>query len=429
MKIGIIYDDISREGLDASHPQTGNPGVGGTQFCYLMLIHFYTQYFPEDELIVYRHRHTDRLCKMPREDRVTYRVAASPRDCVEQAARDQADMLLFNFNHVMELADVLREKRLKSAVWVHNWIRGDILRVMADHPFITRVIFLGREHYDRYIDHDVIRKGVIIPNMFCPDGYPVRDPSPAPVVTYVGAIVPGKGFAALAKAWPKVLERVPDAQLYVIGKGDLYGTDIRQGPLGVAEEKYEATFAPFVTGADGRVLPSVHFMGLMGAEKSEIYRKTKVGVVNPTGRTEVCPISALEMQAAEIPVISKNVNGLPDVVRDGGTGILIRSAGALSGAICRLLTDDGQNRALGENARAFVAEGFAPEKVIGLWKKLFSDIREGNTAPFLAPKDHFTNNFKWARRINAGLKRLRPFQKLPALIDVEAAVSRRLRGR
>lgn len=429
MRIGIIYDDISREGLDASHPQTGNPGVGGTQFCYLMLLYFYSQYYPEDELIVYRHRHTDRLCKMPREDKVIYRIAASPQDCVEKAADDGVDMLLFNFGHVMELADVLREKRIKSAVWVHNWIRGDILRVMADHPFIRRVIFLVKEHYDRYIDHNVIRKGVVIPNMFCTDGYPVREEDPAPVVTYVGAIVPGKGFASLAKAWPAVLKQTPDAELYVIGKGDLYGTDMRLGPLGIAEEKYEASFAPFVTDADGKVLPSVHFMGLMGAEKTDIYRKTRVGVVNPTGRTEVCPISALEMEAACIPVVSKNVNGLPDVVADGSTGTLIRSEGALAGAICRLLADEEKNRAFGKNARAFVEEGFAPDKVTCKWKRMFSDIYEDKAAEYIPPKSHFANNLKWVRRMNAGLKRAKIFRKLPALIDVEAGISKLLRGR
>lgn len=422
MRIGIIYDDINRDGLDCSQPNKGNPGVGGTQYCYLMLLYFYTIYFPNDSIIVYRHRKSDQLSHMPHENIIKYVMTDGLKECVDRAAEDNVDFLLFTHGHLLEICTYLEDHNIKGIVWVHNWIRGEYLKAVTKSPMIVRVVFLGQEHYDRYIDHEIIKKAVVIPNMFNIDGYPARTAIENHNVTYVGAIVPEKGFHALAEAWPKVIKSIPDANLYVIGQGNLYGKDIEVGPLGIADAKYEKRFIMFVTDNGGNVLPSVHFLGLLGSEKIDYYLKTSVGIVNPTGVTEVCPISALEMEAAAIPVISKKFNGLPDVVTDGCTGVLIKKQKQLAKAIIKLLSDTKKNETMGQMGRAYVQSTFSPEKIVGLWNDMFLDIINSSTPVLLKPHSNFGNNFKWIRIMNSKIKKMPLLKSLPALIDVEGKV-------
>ena len=115
-------------------------------------------------------------------------------------------------------------------------------------------------------------------------------------VVYMGNITKEKGFHVLAKAWKKVLKEIPDAQLYVIGSGNLYNSKIKLGRYGIAEESYEKIFMRFLTDKNGLLLPSVHFLGLLKKEKYDIMGKCKVGVPNPTGKTETFCICGIEMQ-------------------------------------------------------------------------------------------------------------------------------------
>ena len=67
-------------------------------------------------------------------------------------------------------------------------------------------------------------------------------------------------------------------------------------------------------------------------------------------------VAALEAAAMEVPVVATNVFGIPDVVADGETGLLVppRDAGALAGALLCLVQDEGLRRRLGKAGRAFV---------------------------------------------------------------------------
>ena len=59
----------------------------------------------------------------------------------------------------------------------------------------------------------------------------------------------------------------------------------------------------------------------------------------------------------ELPVVASNIHGIPDVVVDGETGLLVpaRSPSALAGAIGRLAADPDLRRRMGAAGRAFVS--------------------------------------------------------------------------
>ena len=89
MKIGIFFSDAGFENRDFSAPESGNPGIGGTEYCVLMLM----QYLSMDagyEVICY-HLKQNRL-----PSRVADRVVDSQLQAVEAAAKDQVEVLITN---------------------------------------------------------------------------------------------------------------------------------------------------------------------------------------------------------------------------------------------------------------------------------------------------------------------------------------------
>jgi glycosyltransferase involved in cell wall biosynthesis len=70
---------------------------------------------------------------------------------------------------------------------------------------------------------------------------------------------------------------------------------------------------------------------------------------------EAYGMALLEAQAAGLPVVSCATRGVPDVVIDGRTGVLVKSENLLADALRELLTDAGRRALLGRNAAAFIA--------------------------------------------------------------------------
>ncbi|MGB3391229.1 MAG: glycosyltransferase [Pseudaminobacter sp.] len=76
------------------------------------------------------------------------------------------------------------------------------------------------------------------------------------------------------------------------------------------------------------------------------------------GCGEAYGLAYLEAQAAGLPVVAQHVAGVPEVVRDGITGLLTPAGdvAAFAAAIARLLTDDAERQWMAEAARRFVAD-------------------------------------------------------------------------
>ena len=92
---------------------------------------------------------------------------------------------------------------------------------------------------------------------------------------YLGSLVPQKGFHLLAKIWLKVVERVPNARLVVIGSGKLYDSNAQLGDWNIADKNYEDKYIkPFLVDIEsGNPHASVKLMGKMGLEKKELLSK------------------------------------------------------------------------------------------------------------------------------------------------------------
>jgi glycosyltransferase involved in cell wall biosynthesis len=91
------------------------------------------------------------------------------------------------------------------------------------------------------------------------------------------------------------------------------------------------------------------------------------------GFGEAFGLAYLEAQAAGLPVAAMAVAGVPEVVRDGETGLLTPpDVDAYAGAVRRLLADAGLRRSMGAGARRFVLEERSLEKAATTLKSLLA---------------------------------------------------------
>ncbi len=104
------------------------------------------------------------------------------------------------------------------------------------------------------------------------------------------------------------------------------------------------------------------------------YRESDI-VVMPS-RAEAVAVVALEAMVHGKPVIASDIGGIPEVVLDGKTGILVPSGDrkALASAITGLLLDPERAHALGEAGAKRVREHFSEQHMIDEYLDLFNKL-------------------------------------------------------
>ncbi len=171
-----------------------------------------------------------------------------------------------------------------------------------------------------------------------PNAIPVAvleaDRSPGEAFVYAGRLSREKGLITLLRAAERA--HVP---LLVAGEGPLGDTLAAQAP------------------------PNVSFLGrLPGEEIDHLLAGCRAAVV-PSEWAENAPMAVLEPMAVGRPVIATRMGGIPEQLRDGVDGILVRPGDDLElAAALRVLADDaGLADRLGRSARARVEGTFDPQ--------------------------------------------------------------------
>lgn len=157
-----------------------------------------------------------------------------------------------------------------------------------------------------------------------------------PTVSYIAALNPWKGHDSFLQAAKIILAEYPEAIFLIIGDGPVR-TQVEQyaGVLGIAER---VIFA-------GNVPP---------AEVPGILKETDVPVC--PSESEMCPFYILEAMAAGKAMVATKAGGIPELLCDGISGILVPpgDATALADGILALLKDPIRSEVLGKAARKFV---------------------------------------------------------------------------
>ncbi|GAA4395624.1 glycosyltransferase family 4 protein [Actinomadura verrucosospora] len=164
-----------------------------------------------------------------------------------------------------------------------------------------------------------------------------------PVAVCVSRLVPRKGQDALLRAWPRVLESVPDAALLLVGGGPYRG-DLER----LAASLRVGGSVVFTGGVPWEELPAHFDAGDVFAMPCRTRRR---GL-----DVEGLGIVYLEASATGLPVVAGDSGGAPDAVLDGETGLVVpgRSVPGIADAVAGLLADPDRARAMGEKGRAWI---------------------------------------------------------------------------
>jgi glycosyltransferase involved in cell wall biosynthesis len=399
-KVGLYIENSNISDVDLSHPEFGNPGIGGTEFNFVSLPYYFNRNAQgRTDFAVY----AQSAKNFPR-----HFTVVQVSDCLEalkHCVRDGCDILLWRptgREDTSYLLDFVDDYNIKVIAWVHNTLSQDILNRLADLKNIKRFVAVSEEQLDILRDHPIIYKSCVIFNGLDIEPYKVssavsKDPN---MVVYMGSLIPAKGFSMLAKVWKQILQKHERAELYVIGTGGLYDRTRQMGKWGVADEEFEASsIRPYLSDDEGNVHPSVHFLGVLGKGKREYLQKACVGVVNPTALTENCPGSALEFQAAGTPVVSGSDWGLLDTVIHGQTGLLGQTENELVENISFFLAHPDESLTYGENGRQFVEKKFNYGNICREWEQLFHDVVNDRKCQLKPVRQNFFYRRKWLREL------------------------------
>ncbi|SPF68372.1 Glycosyltransferase subfamily 4-like, N-terminal domain [Propionibacterium ruminifibrarum] len=183
--------------------------------------------------------------------------------------------------------------------------------------------------------------------------FPYHDPPrvSAPLrVAALGRLVPKKGFADLIDAVAQARSAGLDVTASIAGDGELAGELAarirRRGLTG-----HVRLLGPLTQEEVKRLLSGAHVFAAPCIQAAD-------------GNIDGLPTVVLEAMASGTPVIATSVSGLPEVVRDQDTGILLDpgDVDALAAALTRVAAGGYDLTGMARNARALIEEKFDSRK-------------------------------------------------------------------
>lgn len=422
IKVALYFETEAVKDMDLSFPDQGNPGVGGTLFNFIALPFYFNKYVKNRvEFTLY----TQNGAKLPAN--LNFVEAKDVFEAAEKCSLNGTDIFIWrptnrnpkDFKFICKCDSY----PFYSVGWMHNApFNNQMLKMMHHSKKFVRFVAVGQELMDLFRDHPIFNKSEKIYNGFDSILYqPTEgDQKDEKLVSYTGALVYAKGFHVLAKAWPKVLQEVPDARLCVIGTGSLYNSSQSMGKWNIASEDYERNYIrKYLADKNGDPIKSVSFLGRLGNEKIEIQKKSLIGVVNPTGNSEVCPGSAIEYQAAGTPVVSIARWGLLDTVKNHQTGILGKKESDLANNLIYLLRNPEIAKDFGQKGIGFIDKTFDFLRISHQWYELFADIMERKPASRPGIQQNVGVHHKRIREWFRMIKDAFPIFKLfPSLVSI-----------
>src|SRR5262245_42763585 len=224
----------------------------------------------------------------------------------------------------------------RPAIWhVHSSPRGVGMRIAG--PAIAasarNLLYVSQGAADAWrLPHGILGLTDVVPNGLDLSTVSGRGTPQEPATLLVaGSLSPIKGQDVLIRAMPAILRQFPDARCLLAGHDWADGQFLRRLRELVARSGLE---------------DSVAFLGHRSDIPQLIERSACVVVPS---RMETFGMIAVEAMALSRPVIASKIGGLPEVVEDGETGVLVPpdEPDALAHAVITLLSDRERAQRMG----------------------------------------------------------------------------------
>ncbi len=183
-------------------------------------------------------------------------------------------------------------------------------------------------------------------NQFDPEAIPQFPKDNPPLILSVGRLVEKKGLDDLIRACGLLRDRKKEFTCEIIGKGP-----------------QESALRELIEGLG--LAASVHLAGPKPQDEIvSFYKRAAVFalpcIVGKDGNRDGLPTVLLEAMAMGLPSVSTRLTGIPEIIDDGVTGLLVspQDPPALADALARLLENPALCQAMGQAARLKVGRAF-----------------------------------------------------------------------
>jgi|SRR5579875_714876 len=185
---------------------------------------------------------------------------------------------------------------------------------------------------------------------------------PRPIFLHNRGLEPLYNVQCTIRAFALIQERYPNASL----------TIAHDGPMRKQLEQ-------LVSGLD---LQNVKFIGRVSQEETpRVYDQADIYLMSPD--IDNMPVSVLECFASGLPVVATRVGGVPFILDDQRTGLLVNRGDhcAIADSAFRLLEEDGLATHLTRNGRGECRK-YAPAAVANRWIELYVELVQSNNPDF-----------------------------------------------
>lgn len=245
------------------------------------------------------------------------------------------------------------------------WLSRHAAANIAKHLIVTSPIYLESSPFlQRYRDKTSVIPASVNPYYLAPlqETRQAKESigfSPDhPLILFVGRLVPYKGLDVLLRAFHQIHNQFPNAQLAIVGTGPQHN-NLQEMSRKIGLEKV------------------VHYLGVLPQRRlRDIYSACDVFVLPSRSRSEAFGIVLLEAMARGKPVVATHVGGIPYVVEDQTTGILVPPYDPvpLRKAIIALLQDPSFRLRLGEDGRKRVLKYFTRKPTTQQLEQLYLNL-------------------------------------------------------
>ncbi|HEX7601063.1 MAG TPA: glycosyltransferase [Polyangiaceae bacterium] len=233
--------------------------------------------------------------------------------------------------------------RARTAAWV--------CECGSDCDLAERLKILRRER------SHVVYKGVELPQL---PSSGVRHAVDVPLVLSIGVFNEQKDQRTLLDAWASARSSAPDAVLTLVGSGE-FEPRLRERvfALGIGD--------------------SVRFLAPR-PDVASLYAEAELFVLS--SRWEGLPYVLLQAMAHNLPVVSTAIDGIPELVINEDTGLLVpaHDPGSLAWAMRELLTDPDRRRAMGEAGRIRIERHFTLDEMIESTIRVYGEVLSAGEA-------------------------------------------------
>lgn len=181
-----------------------------------------------------------------------------------------------------------------------------------------------------------------------------REKDSIPKVGIVGRLHPDKGHRYFLEAAAQIIKKKPKVEFRVVGNGPL------RKELEALSNKLELSGKVIFAGERRDILKIISSLNIL------VLSSLEEGLGNVL----------LEAMATGKPVVATKVGGVPEVVLDGETGILVppKNSDALARAILKLLMNRALARGMGQAGRKRVEKYFNIDRMVNETEKVYNNL-------------------------------------------------------